>query len=717
MTPRCVALGAAVMLLAAACTSGGSTPSASTPSAPTPSASTPSTAATATATAAALGALPASLVSFGDYAAVPLTDPDSPAYSGPATPTTLTGVRVAAQVREALKQPGATETLTQQGFVVLPGDLRQLHFAYAGSLYGGWPVYVTTDAAYHVWHLTFDKVLRSLEQDTLLPRLRTLIDQSRAAATTQTRDLAGSPMADAASRAEQLYQVAAAELGLTVTPGPLARQEKALVDAHAGPAVSPILGTRIDYSLMTPRGHYTRTPALQRYFVAMSVLGQSAFCLPGSRDCSPDDPALPTRVGLLASRVLLGSPQRLALWKAVYEPTAFLVGLADDYTPAELSAAAKTVTPQGIDNPQSFADDATLTRLVTALTTARAVRIDPERASVRLMGTRFVLDSFVMDQLIAPSVGANAGGELRLLPSALDVAAALGSPTASTLLSDSGATGYAGYTTQLNTLRDLIAQRPTAAWGGTVYDAWLYAIQPALARHGTAFPAVMRTPAWAAKSLQSGLGSYAQLKHDTILYTKQAVAEGGGDDVIASRRNWVEPEPVVFARLQAAVDLLRSGLTTRQLITKEQTQLLGDVSALFASFARMAADELAGRPISQVDNAALSTVGERFEALWFRTSDQGRTAEPEADADTALIADIASGPSQVLEVGTGRFDLLYVLVPDDNGTFQVGVGAAFSYYEFATPAGERLTDTTWRTMLDAGKAPARPAWQKVLFAR
>ncbi len=468
---------------------------------------------------------------------------------------------------------------------------------------------------------------------------------------------------------------------------------------------------------MAPRGHYTRTPALQRYFVAMSVLGQSAFCLPGTRACSPGDAALPTRVGLLASRVLLGTPQRAALWASVYEPTAFLVGLADDYTPAELATAARTVTRQGLENPQAFADDAALTRLVTALTAARAVRIDPERASVRLMGTRFVLDSFVMDQLIAPSIGSNAAGEQRLLPSALDVAAALGSPTARTLLTSNGADGYAGYSARMTALRDQIARRPGAAWGGTVYDAWLYAIQPVLARHGTAFPAVMRTPAWAAKSLQSGLGSYAQLKHDTILYTKQAVAEGGGDDVIASRRNWVEPEPVVFARLQAAVDLLRSGLTTRKLISTEQTELLGDVSALLASFARVAADELAGRPLSQVDNAALSTVGERLEALWFRTSDQGSTAEPEADADTALIADIASGPSQVLEIGTGRFDLLYVLVPDDDGTFQVGVGAVFSYYEFATPAGERLTDTTWRTMLDAGTAPARPAWQQVLLAR
>ncbi len=37
----------------------------------------------------------------------------------------------------------------------------------------------------------------------------------------------------------------------------------------------------------------------------------------------------------------------------------------------------------------------------------------------------------------------------------------------------------------------------------------------------------MRSEAWTAKAHQSGLGSYAELKHDTLLYSKQAVAEGG----------------------------------------------------------------------------------------------------------------------------------------------------------------------------------------------
>jgi len=712
---RPVALVAAAVLLGAACTSGG------TPSRPSGSTSGASGAATISGTPrpspsvpVTPSALPVSLVEFGAYQGVPLTDPDSPASTAKATPTSLSGVRIATALTEDLKQRGVSGTLTRQGFVVVPADFTQLQFAYQGAAYGGWPVYVTTDAAYHLWHLTFDAVLRTTEEQALTPALRSLLQQSLAAAHTQTTRLAGTRVADAAARAEQLYQVAATELGLPVTLGPLAKQEKALVDGHAGPQVSPLLGVTLDYSLMTPRGHYTRTATLKRYFVAMSVLGQSGFCLPGTRDCATTTG--PTRVGLLATRVLLGSPQRKALWQKVYEPTAFLVGLSDDYTPVELDAAARAAVPAWANDAAVIADDVLVAAIVARLRATRQVRIDPEKASVRLMGTRFVLDSFVMDQLIAPTVGAKSDGAQRLLPSALDVAAAFGSSLAKQQLERSGAMTYPGYPQQLQAMIDLVGQRPAEDWGGTVYDAWLAALQPVLARHGTAYPPVMRSQAWAAKDLQSGLGSYAQLKHDTILYTKQAVAEGGGDEPQLAPRHWVEPEPVAYARLASAVDLLRTGLTRRGLLGADQAKLTADLHDLLTFFTRIATDELAGTAISTTDNRRLAYIGESFEALWFRTTDRNGE-DLLSDKDSALIADIASGPDAVLEVGTGRFDRLYILVPDDSGRFQVAAGAVFSFYEFSIPAGQRLTDETWRARLDAGQAPARPTWAAALFPR
>ena len=150
--------------------------------------------------------------------------PRRPTVRGTAGAHSLDGVQITSNLREALRRPGVSEALEQQGFAVVPDDFRLFHFAYQGNVYEGWPVFVTTDVAYHEWHLLFDKLLRSLEQDVLLPNLETLVPGLVQAAHAQTAEVAGQPVEDAASRVEQLFQVAAAELGLPVTLGPLAQE-------------------------------------------------------------------------------------------------------------------------------------------------------------------------------------------------------------------------------------------------------------------------------------------------------------------------------------------------------------------------------------------------------------------------------------------------------------------------------------------------------------
>jgi len=653
--------------------------------------------------------LPQSAIRFASFTFVPLLGKDAPAYAGPSTPTSLGDVRIAPAIRRLLRDPAVATALREQGFAIVPAGFRLFHMAYQGNVYDGWPVFVTTDAAYHTWHLAFDKVLRSLEQEVLLPKLERLVIGMLDGAQVQAEELKGTELGDAASRIVQLLQVAGAGLGLDVGPlGRLAEREKALVEAHATTRTSPILETKIDYSLYTPRGHYTRNPDLTRFFVAMSVLGQSAFCLPGTFECPSG--AGPMRLAILASRVLAPDAELSALWKDIYEPTAFLVGLADDYTPFEVADAAEAVVPDWLSSPRAFGDDQAVSLVAERLLSERAVLINPERASVRLMGTRFVIDSFVLDQLIWPNVGS--ADRPRLVPSALDLASAFGSDLAHDVQRETGQTQYANYASQMKAMREAISERPRQAWGGTVYDAWLSALEPVWVRHGKAFPDFMRTDAWAAKDLQSGAGSYAELKHDTILFTKQAAAEGGDGAAIPPRRNWVEPDPVAFARLVVMTDLMREGLGDRDLLTDEQDGLLRDLSELFGFFRLMAEDELAGAPIAGRDNERLTHIGEELEALWWRTSDATIIATPSADEDAAIIADIASSAEGYLEVATGRIDRILVLVPDDRGTFQVAVGGAYSFYEFVSE-GQRLTDEEWRAVLENGTAPPRPEWELI----
>jgi hypothetical protein len=654
--------------------------------------------------------LPVSPVRFASFTPVPLQSADSPAYAGPATPSSLSSVKIVSALKSEIAKPGVTSALEQNGFAVVPADFKLFQYAYEGNDYEGWPVFVTTDVAYHEWHLVFDKLLRSLEQQVLLPKLDQLVSMGLQSAHAQWKALDGSPLADPASRAEQIFQVAAAELGQATNLGSEAKREKALIDAHSSIQTSPILGTEIDYSLFTPRGHYTRTPQLTRFFLGMSVLEQLSSCLPGSYKCSGTEPM---RIGILAAHALTSDPELISLWNQIYEPTAFLVGVADDYTPLEVDAAVKSVVGSSASGLDAVAKDSTINAVASELVKARPVKINPERAAIRLMGTRFVLDSYLLDQLVYPNVGTPE--KPRYTPSALDLAASFGSDYAKQLLEQEGAYAYANYASQLKKVEKAVSTRPAKDWGSTVYDAWLYALEPMFVRHGTAFPNFMRNQAWAAKALLSGFGSFTELKHDTILFSKQVIAEGGGENPAPPARNWVEPDPVAYARLVEAVKLLQQGLSERSLLNKQAGGLLASEIDLFGFFERIAKDELAGKPISRKDNKRLHFIGGELEAIWWRTGDLSQYASPTEADDEALIADIGSSPKGVLELATGRIDRILVLVPDDQGNFQLASGGVYSYYEFLNPPGTRYTDKEWQGLLNSGKAPDRPSWEKIFL--
>ncbi len=81
-----------------------------------------------------------------------------------------------------------------------------------------------------------------------------------------------------------------------------------------------------------------------------------------------------------------------------------------------------------------------------------------------------------------------------------------------------------------------------------------------------------------------------------------------------------------------------------------------------------------------------------------------------------MVSDIQSSPEDVLEIATGWVDEILVLVPNDRGRFQVARGGVYSYYEFARARTKgRLTDEEWRTLVQAGEVPARPAWQQIFL--
>ena len=114
----------------------------------------------------------------------------------------------------------------------------------------------------------------------------------------------------------------------------LCRSELALIEGHAGRHQSAIFPFELDYSQFVPRGHYTRSDRLERYFKVMMWYGQVPFPL--------DDPDVPfqtraktTYYALSIATAMHESDSLVTLWREIADITSYFSGASEAYTPVE----------------------------------------------------------------------------------------------------------------------------------------------------------------------------------------------------------------------------------------------------------------------------------------------------------------------------------------------------------------------------------------------
>jgi hypothetical protein len=638
--------------------------------------------------------------------------------------------------------------LAQNGFVVSPSDEKEFYMLYEKARYNYEPIFVTSDSLLHVYHLLFDKLLRTLEAESFIPALQQLNARMLQDVQAQYEALRGTPLEESARRNVAFFAVGSRLLDPTVAipayAQDLAEAELALIEAHSGIQASPLfpdLPYGEDYTQYIPRGHYTRSDALKAYFKSLMWYGRMTFVL--GVDPTKEGNREMTRRALLITQAIATDTEAGALWQSIYEPTVFFVGRSDDLLYTEYVEVMKQVYG-GIPDSAAFADEEKLTRFMEAGQQLRPPRIlgmvigpetenvDAETKGFRFMGQRFIPDSYVFRQLVYRNVGGQCPPDRRGLPKGLDVLTALlGSERAYTILEQEGDTTFVGYPEKVASLRDEFSTLTEADWTQNLYWSWLYMFFPLLEKPGEGYPVFMQSTAWLDKSMNTVLGSWAELRHDTILYAKQSYAEMGGapkgpPPEPVPPKGYVEPVPEFYARLAALAAMTRSGLEERGLATGQELpvvlETLQTLEDLSLRFKTMAEKELVGEPLTDTEYEAILFYGGTLEQFTFAAADTGGqggggTPYSEEEPQAAVVADVATDPDPqcgasgpaVLEEGVGRIGVIYAVVPVE-GQLVVAKGGVFSYYEFPWPADDRLTDEKWRAMLDGGQAPALPEW-------
>jgi hypothetical protein len=627
--------------------------------------------------------------------------------------------------------PQQRQALATYNFVARPTKEEQLFYIYENNAYKKIGSFVTTDSVLHTYHIFYDFTLRYLERERLFPAATALSRRMLEVNLAALRDGQHEPsIAKALTKNAAYFAVPLALLGkqpaLPADVQALVDGELTRIAAHKGRDYC-VTGVKIDYSQFIPRGHYTRTKAFEQYFRAMMWYGLVPLRLEVRKGGPMDVPA--TIQALIITAQLAGDADARALWQQLYDPTVFYVGKADDLSYYDYAPTARRVFPDlAID---SFADAGKLQEFYTLAQRELPhprIEVFTEDGGIqgqefRFMGQRFIPDSRVLQELCIPKVGTLENP--RTMPKGLDVFAALGSPRALQLLTrvyhqDT----YANYLNQMQKMQAETAAYTPQEWRQNLYYGWMYCLLPLLHPRPEGYPAFMRNIAWQDKSLLTALGSWTELRHDTILYAKQSVAEcGEGGDEPPPVHGYVEPEPEVYARLSWLLKLNKQGLQERKLIgERDEISYSFDRFIALADFlTRVSIKELRTEPLTRDELRLIEKYGGELEWLMLTVASLGEDErvsswweiQNKTDRSMALVADVHTGDrggvAHALEEAIGHAAELWVVVPIQ-GKLTAVRGAIFTYYEFTHPASDRLTDEAWQQRLQQGNIPPMPSW-------
>jgi hypothetical protein len=611
----------------------------------------------------------------------------------------------------------ARAKLMANGFVAVPSKTNRILDIYQQTCDQNLPVFVTTDALLHSFHIIYDNMLRIAEHERFFFQLDTMLTAMLSSAAELRAYNGNDSLKTAITRSIALLDVAHTLLSgsITFTQDAAIRAmvaaETTLIAKHSGFAASSVvIDIQEDFSQYAPRGHYTRDERFTKYFKAMMYLGRMNLRVTNRME---------TMQAVILTRLLetssIGSVTASGLWERIYDPTVFFVGKSDDLCFRDYTSSLDRV----IDSQWVKGDMGLIYSKLQAIQTDLKNLPHPRITSgltneqgFRVMGQRFVPDAYILNNVALDTVNSCS------LPRGLDVLAVLGSQHAKqTLLEFYHNDKIEGYASRLDTLTSEFAALPPLQWAENLYWNWLYTLTPLFTETKNGYPFFMTTPAWADKTLVTALGSWVELRHDSILYAKQSyITTGITCQSFMTAQGYVEPNPEVFGRLASLAKFMTNGFQSLGFSSILPLAKLDDLATTCIDFQDIAIKELVNDNIGVQQYHEITGIGNTLKKLEDFSSYQippiSQPAQsPDADTTMAIIADIHTNVDEgcVLEEGVGKPMNVFVVVPVE-GRLQICRGALYSYYEFAHPMNDRLTDEKWQGMLVQQTAPPQPAW-------
>jgi hypothetical protein len=424
-----------------------------------------------------------------------------------------------------------------------------------------------------------------------------------------------------------------------------------------------------------------------------------------------------------------------AHWNMINRTVEIFVGESDSLNPPGMAALIDQAEVQSVhdlyqtDVFERFARIALATgagkqRINSQVLWSNPSSVDgftPIPPAFHLMGQRFIVDSYIFTNVVYDRVPVTLAFPIpREFPSPLDAMFVLGNRATVPLLRDELAT-Y-GYHPNLAALDRLVGDYDSSFWDSSFYNVWLSALRTLnLDTTQKPYPAVMQTRTWERRILHAQLASWAQLRHDTVLYAKPSYSNGQCD----YPDGWVDPYPAFYEKLgvfarKAIVDFEALNLLAWQRGPQIRAYF-GALESAAGQLADIARAELAGEELSaqqrrfikeplkltEDQGSGIGCVGTLYNG-WYVQLLFGVSGMPTAFDPTVIDVHTSVNTGEVLHVGVGSCNPMLVSIKNECGV-RAYVGPVMSYYEFKVPGLQRMTDVEWENML-WGEEPQRPAW-------
>jgi 2-hydroxychromene-2-carboxylate isomerase len=567
--------------------------------------------------------------------------------------------------------PDERENFTKHGGLFRETTDSQMYNLYESEFYrcGGYdsalparPFLVTTDLFWEIFAAAYEGLFVREEQEFAIPAFWNF-----AAHAASDPALKG--------RLHDIFQTAHALQKNNAAPQ---NSELERIINAAGPAESPFFakGKAVHYEFLKPTGHYAGNPEKERYFKALRWLSMIEL----------------TDTDAAQLRKMPKTTRAVALeWLHVYKPF-----IAPPRAPQILE---KIEPPSYLG--LSKKDSPTLFPLSWGL--------DNEILNSTVYHDGWPEKSTVQD---------------RMLPSGMDLAAVLGSPLAMEILDANGE--FQKYPDLKPVLASLKTRLGTAAGGDNLYDKWITALAEQWNDSVAANRSFFGGDMWPAKRLQTGLASWATLRHATALVNDRSEAECGEagfeDIVMEEPRGYVEPDHATFEAIAGLFDTAvqvadslplhnikeKGSDAPRQFINPSALRegllaRLAQAKGKALMFAEMARKEETGQPLSDADYDEIHYVARAAEYNFLVFKSLAREDLSLATPDPLpKVADVAGIPPLVLESAVG-YPLEWDAITPYFGRRQITRGETYSYYEFQSD--KLLNDKDWLQKLNSLKHP------------